>query len=82
MFVIFCSRPPENVKRGSFMSKPRNDDKEIYKQACCCCCFANLIFFGRSRYRRRRDCFSSLLLVVSRLKPNRRGQATKAKKSR
>ena len=46
MFVIFCSRPPENVKRGSFMSKPRNDDKEIYKQACCCCCFANLIFLN------------------------------------
>ena len=29
MFFIFCSRPPENVKRGSFMSQPRNDDKEI-----------------------------------------------------
>ena len=35
--VVLCSRPPQNVKLGSFTSKSCNDGKEMYKKAWCTC---------------------------------------------
>ena len=31
--VVVCSRPPQNVKLGTFMLKLCNDGKEMYKKA-------------------------------------------------
>ena len=67
--VIFLrSRPPKNVKLGSFTSKSCSDVKQMYKKSVMhvqSCCFATvyLFLFCRSRWRRRRRrrCLSSLL---------------------
>ena len=64
--VVLCSRPPENVKLGTFTSLSCIDGKETYKKSVIhvqSCFFANLnlSLFCRSRCRRRRPCLSSLI---------------------
>ena len=65
--VVFCSRPRQNVKLGSFTF---HDGREIYKKRWCTCkvvCFADLnlsVIFCRSRCRRRRRFVNSLITWV------------------
>ena len=41
--VVLCSRPPENVKLGTFTSLSCSDGRETYKKACF---FANFLPFS------------------------------------
>ena len=64
--VVLCSRPPWNVKLGSFTSYSCSDAKEMYKKKCNAraefSAVLKLVLFCGSRYRRRprRHCSRSL----------------------
>ena len=54
---VFCSRPRQNVKLGSFVQRrQRNVQKSVMHVQSCCFADLNLLLFCHCRCRRRRRC--------------------------